>query len=416
MPDLPHDRWPDSTLPLLHDPYRYIPRRARAMRTQAFRMRLMGSPACALTGRRAARMFYDTDRFTREGAVPRAVGGILFGPKGVIQGTDGAEHLHRKKQGMDLMAHGAPDDLARRFRQELDAALPRWAAAGTVDLFPEMCRILTVVACGWNGVPLPPGDLDDRTRILTDMFNQAGEMSPASRIRAMRARHGGQKWIGGLIDDIRKGRADLPPEAPVVRAAGWTHADGMPLPLDVVAGDFLSFLRPIVANAAWVVFLAHALHVHPTAAESITGDPDRRDAFVREVRRLYPFFPVVAAIAGEGVEWDGAPIAPGTRCVLSLYGTNRDPSVWDSPDDFRPDRHLGREVGPFDMIPQGGGDFLANHRCAGEWVSVAQMRAAADWLTGAVRYRVATPDARLDMTALPALPKGGFRLCDLRPA
>ena len=44
------------------------------------------------------------------------------------------------------------------------------------------------------------------------------------------------------------------------------------------------------------------------------------------------------------------------------------------PDVFSPDRFADWEGSPFGFIPQGGGDYLMGHRCAGEWVTVEVMK------------------------------------------
>ncbi|CUH40740.1 Fatty-acid peroxygenase [Jannaschia seosinensis] len=411
MTDLPRDNWPDSTVPLLRSPYEYIPDSARQLGSDVFGMRLAGRQAYGMTGRAAAELFYDP-RMTRGGAVPGVIRSVLFGPDGVIQGTDGAEHLHRKRQMMEMVERGMVADLGNRLRSGLESARPGWIAAGEIELFAAMTRVVTIAVCGWAGVPLPQDEAGAKGRMLAAMFLHAGAASPVEALRGLRARRQAQAWIEGLMAEIRDGRTTLPKDAPVARAARWTHADGTPLALDVAAADFLSFLRPNVANAVWITHLAHALGTHAGVAGDMT-DSGARTMFVREVRRLYPFFPILAAVVGEGMEWQGAKLEPGARAILSLYGTNRDPQVWDAPDTFRPDRHAGREPGPFDMIPQGGGDYFGTHRCAGEWVSIRQMEVAAEWLGTRLRWRLSDPEARPSVRTPPGLPGDGLRLTGL---
>ncbi|TFL19197.1 cytochrome P450 [Jannaschia formosa] len=407
MRELPHDSWLDATLPLLHEPYTCIPRHCAEAGASVLRARLLGRPAYLMTGREAAGVFYGPGMH-REGAVPRIPASTLFGPRGVIQGTDGAEHAHRKRRAMELVQGGTADDLALRFIDALEAARPGWP--GEVDLFEIARDALTRAVCGWAGVPLDEGEVSARGRMLSAMFLEAGAKTPAGRLRGARARRAAQRWLEPLIRDIRAGAAPVPPEAPAARAARWTHADGRLLDVPVAAADLMSFLRPTVANAVWVVHIAHALHAHPAMAPRVAEDAAYRHAFVLEVRRLYPFFPVLAAIVGDGVAWRGRPLKPGARAVLSIWGTNRDDAVWEAPEFFRPSRHQEGDPGPFDMIAQGGGGFHETHRCAGEWVTMRQCEAAAEWLTARIGYTVATPEAEPDLRHPPGLPRGGFRL------
>src|SRR5699024_6811982 len=53
-------------------------------------------------GEEAARKFYDTEKFKREGAIPKPVLKTLYGEDGV-QTLDGKAHHHRKNYFMDLM-------------------------------------------------------------------------------------------------------------------------------------------------------------------------------------------------------------------------------------------------------------------------------------------------------------------------
>jgi fatty-acid peroxygenase len=156
-----------------------------------------------------------------------------------------------------------------------------------------------------------------------------------------------------------------------------------------------------------------ALHRHPGCRESVALDAAFRDAFVQEVRRLSPFFPALAAVAAQDTDWNGAAIPGGTRVVLDLHGTCRDPRAWEEPDAFRPERFLGRTFDPWALIPQGGGDHAVTHRCPGEWITIRLMRIFARRLALA-QYDVATPGARPEYRRAPALPKGGFQLSGFR--
>ena len=92
--------------------------------------------------------------------------------------------------------------------------------------------------------------------------------------------------------------------------------------------------------------------------------------------------------------------------VLDVYGTLHDPAHWEAPGEFRPDRFLGREVDPDLLVPQGGGDVAAGHRCPGEDVVLTMLAVA-------VRALATTPvhllpqDLGHDLTELPTRPRSG---------
>src|SRR3712207_8802226 len=54
-----------------------------------------------------------------------------------------------------------------------------------------------------------------------------------------------------------------------------------------------------------------------------------RSLFVQEVRRYYPFFPFIVALAREDFDWKGYHFEKGTLTVLDLYGTNHDARLWE---------------------------------------------------------------------------------------
>ena len=135
---------------------------------------------------------------------------------------------------------------------------------------------------------------------------------------------------------------------------------------------------------------------------------------MQEVRRLYPFFPAVAARVKSDFEWRGYRFTKGHRVLLDLYGTNTDARSWDAPQEFRPERFHDREVTPYDFIPQGGGDHHRNHRCPGEWIAISQMKAFCSFFVNAIDYEVPDQDLDLETEELPPMPKSRFIMRNVR--
>lgn len=177
-----------------------------------------------------------------------------------------------------------------------------------------------------------------------------------------------------------------------------------------VAGvELLNVLRPTVATAVYITFVAHALDAQPAWKERLAlGDGHEDLAFVEEVRRHYPFFPAVAAIVREEFVWRGHRFPRGRRVLLDLYGTNHDSRTWPDPQRFDPDRFLGEEPDPFAFVPQGGGDPAVHHRCPGEPVSTRLMTVALDQMVRNMTYTALAPSAAVDFGRLPALPTDGY--------
>jgi fatty-acid peroxygenase len=407
MPQIPRETSPDSTIALRLDPYRFIAKRCRHYGTDLFETRLLLQKTVCMTGPEATRFFYDPDRFERHGAMPSAIRKTLLG-QGGVQGLDGEAHRHRKEMLMALMTPERIDHLVKRAEAEWEAAADRWAARDRVVLFDAVCEVLTRAVCAWAGVPIAEWEVDHRTQQLKLLFDGAGAVGPrhlASRLARRRA----NQWAAQLIEDARAGRLHPPEETALHVIARHRDLDGELLSPRVAGVDLLNVLRPVVAVAVYVTFVAHALHEHPDARRKVEeGDDGDVERFVQEVRRYYPFFPAVAAQARRDIEWRGYTVPQGGRGILHLYRADHDARTWDDPEAFRPDRFRTWDGSPFSFVPQGGGDHYENHRCAGEWVTIALMESAAAFLARRLRYDVPEQDLQIDYTRLPALPKSRF--------
>jgi fatty-acid peroxygenase len=413
MPDIPRDSF-DGTLALARDPYRFIGERCRRHGGDLFRTRILLRDTVCMTGPRAAALFYTSEHLIRAGAAPERVQKTLFGVGGV-QGLDGEAHRHRKRMFMMLMA---PDRIAALARLSLEAWrawAERWAAMRQVRLYDELRQLLTAVVCSWAGVAVPPRELPARTRQLSTLFEAAGAMGPR-HWRARRARRRADRWIEDLIRRIRAGTEE-PPEHSAARViASHRELDGSLLPPRVAAVELLNVLRPTVAVSVYLVFIAHAFHTHPGWRRRLVAAPDEwTEPFVQEVRRDYPFFPSVIARVRDEFRWHGYPFPRGARVMLDLYGTNHDARAWRHPYDFRPERFVGRRIGAYELVPQGGGDPDTRHRCAGERITIELMKVGARFLAQNLAYALPPQDVELDYARLPAMVRSGFVMTNVRP-
>ena len=93
----------DATLALVTDPYRFISKQCDRIGADGFETHVLFKDTICLKGPEAAALFYDVDRFKREGAMPSPIRKTLLGDGGV-QGLDGDAHRRRKQLFMDLMA------------------------------------------------------------------------------------------------------------------------------------------------------------------------------------------------------------------------------------------------------------------------------------------------------------------------
>jgi fatty-acid peroxygenase len=127
------------------------------------------------------------------------------------------------------------------------------------------------------------------------------------------------------------------------------------------------------------------------------------------VRRFYPFTPFLVGRAVRDLRFQGQDIPAGTLVLLDVYGQDHDPGLWEQPYAFRPERFLGRSIGGYDLIPQGGGDPRTGHRCPGELITIAVLGALVRRLAR-LKYYLPPQNLSIDLSRIPARPADGLRI------
>lgn len=135
--------------------------------------------------------------------------------------------------------------------------------------------------------------------------------------------------------------------------------------------------------------------------------------FVQEVRRYYPFAPLIGAKVRKSFTWKGVRFKKGRLVFLDMYGTNHDQKLWDEPDAFRPERFQERKDSLYDFIPQGGGDPMKGHRCPGEGITVEVMKATMDFLVNDIDYDVPDQDISYSLSRMPTRPESGYIMANI---
>ena len=361
-----------------------------------------------MQGMEAAELFYGNGaiRFTRVGALPWTTLKLLT-DRGSVQQLDGDAHRHRKQMFMSLMAPEAIGALAEETERQWQGRLRAWQAMDQLVLFHELHEILCRAVCAWGGVPLAEAEVGQRTREFAAMIDAAGAVGPWNWL-AILLRRRTERWIEGLVRQVRT-RDLAPPEGSALEViARYRDLHGDLLTPEAAAVELINVLRPTIAVARFTTFAALALHEHPGVREALRRGADGKlERFVQEVRRFYPFFPVVGGRVREPFDWRGQHFEAGTWFLFDLYGTNRDGRIWSEPDVFSPDRFDDWGGSPFDFVPQGGGDHYIGHRCPGEWLCIELMKTLVRLLLEA-DYRVPEQDLRIDMSRMPAIPKSRF--------
>lgn len=410
---IPHEKGLDNSLALLRDGYVFVKNRAETYRSDVFRARLLGKTFICMSGAEAAKLFYDTERFQRQQALPKRVQKTLFGT-GAIQAMDGERHKHRKLLFMSLMTPPRQKRLAEAVAKQWKASAEMWKGSNRIVLFDEAKKVLCRAACEWAGVPLKDSEVKERAEDFTDMVDAFGAVGPR-HWKGRRARLKTEKWIEEVIEDVRSGKLQTPEGSALYEMAFHTELDGNRLDSHMAAVELINVLRPIAAISYFITFSALALHDYPEYRGKLRSRDDQEaERFAHEVRRYYPFAPFLGAVVKKDFVWKNCEFKKGASVMLDLYGTNHDSRLWENPNEFRPERFQGREENKFDFIPQGGGDPANGHRCPGEGMTVEVMKTSLAFLANEIEYDVPSQDLSFSLSRMPALPESGFVISDVR--
>jgi len=132
------------------------------------------------------------------------------------------------------------------------------------------------------------------------------------------------------------------------------------------------------------------------------------------VRRFYPVVPsTLFALVKQDCELAGFRIPKGWKAVAALNTTIRDALGFSQPERFDPDRFApgrfdpSRQATPY--VVHGGGPH-DGHRCAGEWLADAILRAFALGLLRDHTFELPPQDLTLRPAGLCPLPVDGLRM------
>ncbi|MDF2699058.1 MAG: cytochrome [Haloplasmataceae bacterium] len=397
----------DSSLSLLREGYLFIQNRCQRLKTDIFETRLLGEHVICMYGEEAAKVFYDNNHFKRNGAAPKRILKSLFGEKGV-QTLDQSEHKHRKEMFMSLMTSDRLSILNELTNEEWKVKSRDFENKNTVVLFDETQEIMCKVALRWAGVPFDDFEIKSLANdfgMMIDAFGAVGVRHYKGRIARVKT----ELWMKNIIEQVRNHKLKQANETALYVIANHRDLNGNLLDLQVAAVELMNIIRPIVAIATYITFGALAIHEQPDCLKKVQENQNNYlEMFVEEIRRYYPFAPFVGARVSEGFTWNNYNFKKGTLVLLDIYGTNHDHRLWEKVDEFWPERFVNWSGNRYAFIPQGGGEYLEGHRCAGEMVTIEIMKSSLDFIVNHLVYEVPNQDLSYSMSRIPTLPKSRF--------
>ncbi len=409
---MPREEGIDHSISLLKEGYKFIVNRQRKLHANVFETRILGKKAICMIGEDAAKLFYDTDKFQRNGAAPNRIVQTLFGENSV-QTLDGSAHRHRKEMLMSVMTKEEVARMVDIVKIKWEQAIDQWSQKDQIVFYDEMKELLCKAAFQWIGNPLHEQDTKKLTEELASMFETPAIFGISHWIGRSH-RNQVEKTMKQLVRDIRDEKIKFPKDSVLQQFAFYKDSDDYLLDEETVAVEIINLIRPIVAIAIFANFTLLALKQFPKEKEKLKNFRDYPQMFVQEVRRFYPFFPFVVATVKKDFTWNGYAFNEGTMTLLDLYGTNHDPVIWEKPDSFYPERFASWQGSPFSFIPQGGGDYFLGHRCAGEQMTIEMMKVILDYLVNKIQYDIPEQDLSFDLDEIPSIPKSKIIVKNVR--
>jgi cytochrome P450 len=159
--------------------------------------------------------------------------------------------------------------------------------------------------------------------------------------------------------------------------------DGQPVPEPHVLGTcFLILVAGIDTTWSSIGSALWHLAQHPEDRARLIAEPDLMPNAVEELLRAYSPVTMARYVASD-VEYAGCPMHEGDKVLMNFPAANRDPAVFEHPDQVI----LDREKNPHIAFGVG------IHRCAGSNLARMEMRVAIEeWLKRISDFRLEDPD------------------------
>lgn len=403
----------DSAPALLRQGYDWIGNTAARLDSDAFHARIGLRRALVSFGADAAAMFYDGRSFSRQGALPPTTLRLLQ-DKASVMALDGPPHHWRKRLFLDILTPAAEQDMAGHFADQVRRALPLWRKKQEISVLAATTVALTAAARAWVGItPRTPRALGRLSFEFAEMVLGAGRVAAPVTFDALRRRRGTEAWAMAAIRDARATPGAYRARSPILAVATWRDWDGEALTERAAAVELINLMRPTIANARYLAFAALALHRHPEWRRRLREAPEQAIAFAREVRRVFPFIPLMGGTARRAFGWRGTRIGRGDWVLFGLHASNHDPRLWDDPDAFRPERFLAQPARcPYS---HGAGDRRFDHRCPGEGLTDALIARWALLLSTEIDWQAPEQDFSVPMNRFPTAPRDGMKIIVTTP-
>ncbi|MEY3748197.1 MAG: hypothetical protein RLZZ449_91 [Actinomycetota bacterium] len=181
-----------------------------------------------------------------------------------------------------------------------------------------------------------------------------------------------------------KDREVNPRENDLITELMNTEVEGKKVPIEYVLG-VCNLMLVAGVDTTWSAIGSTLWHMaqHPEHRKQLRDNPDLWPTAIEELLRVYA--PVtMARIVDHDVEYNGCPMKAGDRVLMPFPAANRDPRVFENPDEVILDREHNRHVAFGSGI----------HRCAGSNLARLEVRVALQtWLERIPEFELVDPSS-----------------------
>lgn len=269
-------------------------------------------------------------------------------PRGNTPGflfLDPPDHTRLRKLAQQAFAPRVVRSLEPEINTMVDRLLDDIAEAGSADLIADLAYPLPVaVICRMLGVPV-----EDEPKFSWAAGLVAQALDPIMSITGApdpqaQDRINAGDWLRGYLRDLVEARRADPADD-LISALIAAEEDGDQLTAEeIVATCNLLLIAGHETTVNLIANAAQQMLRQPDHWSALAADPELAPAIVEETLRFDPPVQLVMRIAGADMQVGDLTVPKGDTMLLLLAAAQRDPAMYDAPDEFRPQREISRHL------------------------------------------------------------------------
>lgn len=283
--------------------------------------------------------------------------------------ADQPVHTWTRRLLLPWFSHTRVDQYEPYTRELCNRLIDEFIESGSADAAGDYARQIPVRVISLI-LGVPDDMADTFTSWVQDMLEFAHEEA-----RATRGRDALIAYLLGLLAERRAEPGDDLMSDLLHAEVDGEHVD------DLIVMGIVALTIIAGVDTTWSSIGSAMLHLatHPDDVQRLIDEPEIMPLAIEELLRAYS--PVtMARITVEDIEVAGCPMQAGDKVLMNFPGANRDPEMFENPDDVILDRAQNRHVA-----------FGAGiHRCAGSNLARMELRVAVEeWIKRIPSFRLA---------------------------